>query len=114
MGLEIYVNPFSSDGEVIIVIDLDAGQMFIFVDTESFKLIAFVFDSILFQRLIHVKHATKSLPSIAAGMFIVVEIAFADLIERLLLANFNRMLLEGESVVDSQPTTLGAQVSCQY
>ena len=83
--------------------------MLIYVQVNEF--IGFIGDVVFFERFVHVERSAQSLPSIRSRMLIQLHVTVQNLIQSLLTADLDNVVVLGDHVNDSQFPRLFGQLA---
>jgi len=72
----------SRDGQVVVEVEVDGGDVLVVVDTQLGQLVPLVWDAILFQVPGHVKNFAETFPRVGSSVTVQNEVTVQDLVDR--------------------------------
>lgn len=109
MGHSVAISPDTCDGEVVVVVKVDGWDVRVLINIQVNEFIGLIRDVVLLERAVHVQRPAEALPGVAGSMLVQVDVAVEDLIEGLLAADVDHVVVLRVKIDDSQFSCLLSQ-----
>lgn len=99
----------SRNCQVIVVVKMHGRDVSMLINIQIDELVSLVGDVVLLEGAIHVQRSSETLPGVAGSVLVKVDVAVENLVERLLAADVNHVVVLGVQVDDPELACLLGQ-----